>query len=90
VSTAVGCEGVAVRDGDHLMIADDAPAFASRIFDVFENPGLGDALGQAGRRLVETRYSWELAGARLEALYRQIAGKEPGRSTELEFVVAEP
>jgi polysaccharide biosynthesis protein PslH len=90
VSTAVGCEGVAVRDGDHLMIADDAPAFAARIFDAFENPGLGDALGQAGRRLVETRYSWELAGASLEALYRQIAGREPARSTAPEFVVTEP
>ena len=89
VSTAVGCEGVAVRDGEHLMIADDANAFASKIFQVFENPALRSALGQAGRRLIETRYSWDLAGARLESLYREITGDEPGSSMEREILVAD-
>lgn len=89
VSTAVGCEGVAVRDGEHLLLADDAPAFASRISDLFENPVLGNELGRAGRRLIETRYSWDLASARLEALYQQITGEVPGRSIQPELVVAE-
>jgi glycosyltransferase involved in cell wall biosynthesis len=89
VSTAVGCEGVAVGDREHLMIADDAPSFASRIFEVFENPALGDALGQAGRRLVETRYSWELAGERLEALYRQITDDQPSRPLEPELLITD-
>jgi glycosyltransferase involved in cell wall biosynthesis len=82
VSSAIGCEGVAVRDGEHLLIADDATTFAAKIFEVFENPALGTALGQAGRRLVEARYSWELAAARLESLYREISGEEPSRSIE--------
>lgn len=89
VSTALGCEGVAVRDGQHLLIADDASTFASRIFEVLENPALRDALGQAGRRLIETRYSWELAAARLESLYRQIADDEPGGPVKREIRVAE-
>jgi glycosyltransferase involved in cell wall biosynthesis len=89
VSTAVGCEGVAVRDGEHLMIADDAPAFASRIAELFENASLRNSLGLAGRRLVETRYSWELAGARLESLYRQITDNDPGRSTEPDLVLTD-
>ena len=89
VSTAIGCEGVAVRDGEHLLIADDAPAFASRIFEVFENPGLRDALGQAGRHLVETSYSWELAGVRLESLYRQISDNEQCDQLESELLIAE-
>jgi glycosyltransferase involved in cell wall biosynthesis len=88
VSTAAGCEGVAVRDGEHLLIADDAATFASRICEIFENPGVRDALGQAGRHLVETRYSWVLAGERLESLYRQISDTEPGRSMGPEVVVA--
>jgi glycosyltransferase involved in cell wall biosynthesis len=88
VSTTLGCEGVAVRDGEHLLIADDAAAFASRIFEVFESPTLRDALGQAGRRLIETRYSWKLGGARLESLYRQLIDNEPGRSLEPELLVA--
>jgi glycosyltransferase involved in cell wall biosynthesis len=79
VSTSIGCEGVEVRDDEHLLIANDPRRFASRIFEVFENPVLRDALGRAGRSLVETNYSWRLASTRLEALYRQILEHEPGR-----------
>ena len=89
VSTAVGCEGVAVRDGEHLMIADDAPAFAAKIFEVFESAGLREALGQAGRRLIETRYSWALAGLRLESLYREITCNRPSETMQPEILVAD-
>ena len=89
VSTAAGCEGVAVDDGEHLIIADGAPAFASGIFEVFENPALRDALAQGGRRLVETRYSWDLAGTRLEGLHRQISDNELTRPLEPQLLVEE-
>jgi glycosyltransferase involved in cell wall biosynthesis len=89
VSTALGCEGLAVLDREHLLIADDAPAFASRIFEAFESPALRDSLGRAGRRLVEGSYSWELAGARLESLYRQITRADTGPSMEPELVATE-
>jgi glycosyltransferase involved in cell wall biosynthesis len=89
VSTTLGCEGVAVRHGEHLLIADDANAFASRIVDVFEDRGLRSELGRAGRRLIETRYSWELASAPLEPLYREITGEEPSRSLQPELVAME-
>jgi glycosyltransferase involved in cell wall biosynthesis len=89
VSTPVGCEGVAVRDGEHLLIADDGPAFASNIFEVFENPALRDALGRAGRRLAEKRYSWDLAGERLQSLYRHLSDERPDRPMEAELLVAD-
>lgn len=89
VSTTLGCEGVAVADGEHLLIADDAVTFASRIVELFEDPALGRSLGRAGRSLVETRYSWELASTRLEALYQQITGEAPGPATPPELVSAE-
>ena len=79
VSTSLGCEGLAVRDGEHLLIADDGPAFATRVLELFDDPAQRVALGQAGRRLVERNYSWELAGDRLEGLYKTITGTEPAR-----------
>jgi len=88
VSTTLGCEGLAVRDGEHLLIADDPGSFASRIFELFEAPERSDELGRAGRRLVEARYSWELAGERLESLYRQITCTEPRGSLEQELAAA--
>jgi glycosyltransferase involved in cell wall biosynthesis len=88
VSTTLGCEGLAVRDGEHLLIGDDPAAFASRIFDVFENPQRSGDLGRAGRRLVEGRYSWDLAGERLEALYRRLTDEAAGHSIEPELAAA--
>jgi polysaccharide biosynthesis protein PslH len=75
VSTTLGCEGLAVRDREHLLIADDPAAFAARIIDVFQDPDLSRGLGRAGRQLVEDRYSWDLAGERMEALYRRLTGE---------------
>ena len=72
VSTAVGCEGIAVRDNEQLLIRDGAQAFASGILTLFEDTGLAAALGRAGRGVIEREYSWDLAGERLESLYRQL------------------
>jgi glycosyltransferase involved in cell wall biosynthesis len=72
VSTAVGCEGIAVRDNEQLLIRDGARAFASGILTLFEDPGLAAALGRAGRGVIEREYSWDLAGERLESLYHQL------------------
>jgi len=81
VSTSVGCEGIATRDGVHLLIADDAPSFASRISQLFADSTLRERLGKAGRSLIEAEYSWDLAGCRLEELYQRVAADRPGHTT---------
>jgi len=81
VSTSVGCEGIATRDGVHLLIADDAPSFALRMSHLFDDSALRDRLGTAGRSLIEAEYSWDLAGDRLEALYQRVAADRPGPAT---------
>jgi glycosyltransferase involved in cell wall biosynthesis len=73
VSTTLGCEGVNVRDGEHLLIGDNAAAFAMQIVHLFEHPEIGEALGRAGRKLTEREYSWDYAGERLEQVYRQLS-----------------
>lgn len=72
VSTAVGCEGIQVGAGEHLLIADGAADFASAICRLFEDPTLASTLGQAGRRLIEREYSWDVAGDRAQALYEML------------------
>jgi glycosyltransferase involved in cell wall biosynthesis len=81
VSTSVGCEGIATRDGVHLLIADDAPTFASRMSQLFADSALRERLGKAGRSLIEAEYSWDLAGGELEALYQRVAAHRPGHTT---------
>jgi len=74
VSTIVGCEGIGVEDGEHLLVADTAEDFADAIVRLFDDTDLGRTLGDAGRQFVVDEYSWERAGARLGSLYERIVG----------------
>lgn len=88
VCTSLGCEGLAVRDGEHSLIADDAQTFAARVLELFDDPERRAALGEAGRRLVEREYSWVLGAERLEALYKRIAATGPPVSDHVSLPVS--
>jgi polysaccharide biosynthesis protein PslH len=77
VSTTVGHEGVDVRDEEHLLIGDDAEAFAAQVGRLFEDPALGVRLGSAGRELMEREYSWDSAGRRLDEVHQWALGARP-------------
>jgi polysaccharide biosynthesis protein PslH len=77
VSTTLGCEGLAVIDGEHVLLADDAAGFAAAILRVLADPDEGRRLGSAGRALVVDHYSWGNASRRLEALYDAILPTAP-------------
>jgi len=65
VSTSLGCEGLAVEPGKHLIAADQPEVFAQAVIELIGNPGRRRALGIAGRSLVEAEYSWERCGDQL-------------------------
>ncbi|MGV3722789.1 MAG: glycosyltransferase family 4 protein [Actinomycetota bacterium] len=52
VSTSVGAEGLPVRNGEHLLIADTSAEFASACVRVAREPALADRLVTAGRSVV--------------------------------------
>ena len=66
VATRVGAEGLPIVSGQHFLQADSPPAFAQAIVTLLKDPGRRRALGLAGRRLVEERYSWMQAGEEFE------------------------
>ena len=72
VSTTVGCEGLAVEDGRHVLLADSEESFAARVVELLERTERARELREAGRRLVEERYDWRALGARLEGVYREL------------------
>ena len=65
VSTSLGCEGLAVVPGKHLLVADQPEEFAQSVITLLQNPALRSSLGAAGRALVEAEYSWHECGMRL-------------------------
>ena len=65
VTTSQGCEGLSVTSGVHLIVADKAQNFAQAVVDLLQDSQERTALGFAGRKLVETEYSWDHCGHRL-------------------------
>jgi glycosyltransferase involved in cell wall biosynthesis len=74
VSTTKGCEGLAARPGENLLVADTPDAFAAAVVRLLREPGLGQALGAAGRKLVEAEYGWPRIVEQTERAYEQARG----------------
>lgn len=69
VSTTLGAEGIEARDGEHLLLADGAEAFASAVVRVLGDEQMARRLGEAGRRLMAERYAWDRVGEQLLEIY---------------------
>jgi len=72
VSTSIGCEGLAVEDGVHLLVADDPETFARRVIGLLRSPERRTGLALQARRLVEEHYDWAVIGEKLLAVYRRL------------------
>lgn len=79
VSTAIGCEGIDVRHGRDILIADDAESFAACVVSLLRDPETRAALSARARRTVETGYDWPLLAARQLAVYSELADRARAR-----------
>jgi sugar transferase (PEP-CTERM/EpsH1 system associated) len=66
VSTAIGAEGLPLVPGEHFLQADDPSDFARAVVSLLRDPARRKALGMAGRKLVEERYSWQRVAREFE------------------------
>jgi polysaccharide biosynthesis protein PslH len=69
VSTKIGSEGLGVRDGEHLSIADDPAGFADAVQGLLDNRARANVLAAEGRALYLDRYTWPVAWKKLEGLF---------------------
>jgi polysaccharide biosynthesis protein PslH len=72
VTTTVGAEGLEVNANQDLLVADTPEVFAKKVVDLIENPDFRQSVGSAGRKLVETKYNWQILGQRLEDVYSRV------------------
>jgi glycosyltransferase involved in cell wall biosynthesis len=72
VSTSVGAEGLPMTPGRHFVQADEEAAFADAVIALLQDPGRRRALGDAGRRLVEERYSWPRVAREFETICEDV------------------
>lgn len=78
VATSVGGLPQAIQDGvtGRLVPERDRSALARAIAALLRQPSVARALGEAGRRRVETDFGWGRVAARFEAAYDEAAGSK--------------
>jgi polysaccharide biosynthesis protein PslH len=74
VSTTLGAEGIAARDGEHLRLADSPAGIATAAVALARDAGQRRRLGVAGRELVLERYDWPVLAPGLWAIYDRLLG----------------
>jgi len=65
VSTTIGAEGLDVRHGENIVIADDAASFASGVVRLLQHPDERRAL-EAGALALAARYDWTAVSQQFE------------------------
>jgi glycosyltransferase involved in cell wall biosynthesis len=71
--------GIEVVHDQHVLVAQDPRSFADHVLALLRDPARASRLAQAGRQLVEQKYSWESRAIAYEQLYRRVI-EERGRS----------
>jgi len=68
VSTTMGCEGLSVRDGESVLLADTPDTFADAVVRICRDPALAHRLTAAGADLVRAQYDWRRIGESVHSL----------------------
>jgi polysaccharide biosynthesis protein PslH len=84
VSTIVGAEGLGIGPGRHYVSADDPAPFAAAVVSLLRDTERRRQLGAAGRRLVETCYSWPTIARVFEQQCEEVVAQhaEPRRNAD--------
>ena len=75
VSTSKGSEGLEVEDGEHILVADTAEAFAEQVVRLLRDVELRQEMVHRARNLVKMKYDIEAVIPQFESLVQR-AGKD--------------
>jgi len=77
VSTSIGCEGIAVENGRHLLIADTPEDFAQATLRLLKDLDLSAFLSKNGRELIEKTYDYRQAYRPVGQAYESVTTRMP-------------
>lgn len=69
VSTSIGAEGIFLRAGENILIADEPHTFADAVIRLLTEPELARRLRTNGRSWVEKHYNWRKVYQTLDTIY---------------------
>ena len=76
VITSVANEGIKAVDGKNILIADEPSAFAEQVVRLLRDAEAQEQLGNAARRFIVEKWSWEKHFSDLESMYSDLIGSE--------------
>jgi glycosyltransferase involved in cell wall biosynthesis len=77
ISTTIGAEGLPLRHGETVRIADSPTAFAAECIDLLDNEYARNAIAEQALDLVRERFSWEQVAHQFEDTLRHCAVHTP-------------
>lgn len=83
VSTTIGAEGIEVRDGENILLADTPEDFAAAVIHLLKEPEAGERLRANGRAWVEQRYNWRRIYPAWDQIYRTLIHAENADQTRI-------
>lgn len=76
VSTRIGCEGLMVEEGKHLLIGENPSNFAAAVVSLLKDGERWQRFAENGRKLVEERYGWRKSAERIAEVWRALIEKD--------------
>jgi len=77
VSTSMGIHGIDATPEENIIIADEPVEFGNRVVELLNNAKLREKLSCQGRKLVESKYSWERMADMLDELLEKAVKRQP-------------
>jgi glycosyltransferase involved in cell wall biosynthesis len=81
ISTTLGAEGLEVEHGKHLLLADEAAAFARAILCIIDQPEVGQRLVDPAFRLVREQYDLGTAERQIGSVLERLGARPTTWST---------
>lgn len=78
VTTSIGCEGLDVKDGQHLFIADMPDLFAAHVLQLLKDKQQWLDMTRQARALAVGHYEWDLIARQHIQLYEELCGENRG------------
>jgi sugar transferase (PEP-CTERM/EpsH1 system associated) len=75
VASSQACSALKVRDGTHLLVADDPVTFAEQVLRLLDDFALRREMAINGRNYVEERHDWQAIAGNLENIYVEVVDK---------------
>lgn len=72
VSTTIGAEGLALKNGEEILLHDDAENFANTVIELLRDKQKSIYLGENGSKRVRRDFSWANVGVHFSALCQRL------------------